>query len=211
MLEKLSGISPALEGKNPGQATSGVALESLQTASQTVIRMNSRFLEGTLNSIGNKLVSRVFQYCTDDKIFMRTGDAGQLLSYHFEKVKVLGDPRRYFQNFRFDVQPGSALALSRFQKALLEMQLFSLGIVDEQAVLDCLEHPDRVEILQRIAEKQLLQLQMMQAGGGMTPSVGLNQGGPSKGKVPNPGQKDVQRAGIQKPLPGGPDINSGAL
>ena len=210
-LEKLSGITEAVEGRRPGQVTSGVAIESLQQAAQTNIRLKSRSLDAVLNSIGAKTMSRIFQYVRTDRVFTKVGDSSQVMAYHFSRKKILDDPNFKLRDFNFNVIPGSSLSLTKWQRGLLGTQLFGLGIIDERAVLDVLEYPDREEILVRMAKKQAAQMQAMAEQQGVALG-GEQRGGikakPSGGSVPKP-PGDMAIAGQQKPMPGASDINTG--
>ena len=57
------------------------------------------------------------------------------------------------RDFRFRVQPGSSLSMTKTQKALMAAELFKIGAVDDQAVLEAIEWPNWKEVLQRTKEK----------------------------------------------------------
>ncbi len=207
-MDKLSGITEAVAGQRPGQVTSGIAIENLQVAAQTVIRLKARHLEMVLMSIGQKMISRTFQFMTSDRIFTITGDAGQMNSYHFERKRLAKDKGVSFKDFKFQIQPGSSLSSTKFQKGLLATQLFSMGILDEKAVLDAIEYPDRESILERVGKKQLAQLQMMQeqAQAGKKPTNHPQSRG-GNGTVPRPQQKTPGGALGQERVHGAPDVS----
>lgn len=159
-LEKLSGITEVTEGRRPGQVTSGVAIESLAMMAQTTIRLKARQIEGMIQRIGQKLIPRIFAYYTTDRIFNLVGGNGKIEQYLYQRQKIReviqNDSRGLgaFQDYQFKVIPASSLAMTKWQKGLMAVQLFQTGLIDERAALDALEFPNRDEIMQRMAEKQ---------------------------------------------------------
>lgn len=160
-MEKLSSITEVTEGRRPGQVTSGNAIEALQLAATTAIRLKSRQIESLIQRIGQKLISRIFQYYTEDKVFNMVGDTGGFKQYIYERetlrklVEGAGlNLLTAHQEFQYRVVPASSLAITKWQKGLLTMQLFQSGIVDDEEVLDSLEYPNRQKILERVNSKK---------------------------------------------------------
>ena len=191
-MEKLSGITEVTEGRKPGQVTSGVAIESLAIMAQTTIRLKARQLESIIQRIGQKLIPRIFAYYTTDRVFNVTGN-GKIDTYFFAREKIRDLIQREgmsaFQDYQFKVVPASSLAMTKWQKGLMATQLYQMGLIDEEAALEALEFPHRDEIMQRMAEKQREQQEIMasmarQGGNGKMPSV-RGFGSKSKGaKMP---------------------------
>lgn len=160
-LEKLSSITEVMEGRRPGQLTSGVAIEALQLAASTAIRLKARQIENLIQRVGQKLIWRIFQYYTDDRVFTLVGD-GQ----RFERFTYVRDIIRQalekeglsitsaFKDFVLTVVPASSLALTNWQKGLIAMQLYQAGAIDREALLEAVNYPNREEILARTLEKQ---------------------------------------------------------
>ena len=158
-LEKLSGITEVTEGRRPGQITSGVAIEQLALMAQTTIRLKARQLEGLLQRIGQKLISRIFSYYTTDRVFTLVGEGG-IKQYHYERAKLKEALRErgsnVFQDYQFRVVPASSLAMTKWQKGLIATQLYQLGLIDQEAALDALEFPNREQILARMTQNPAL-------------------------------------------------------
>jgi hypothetical protein len=155
-IEKLSGVPEASQGRRPGQVTSGAAIESLQVAGQTLVRLKSRQVESLISRVGQKMISRIFEYYTTNKIFSITRDSGVLQKFEFERHKILDifvknkvDSKEAFKEFVFKVAPGSSLAMTKWQKGLIATQLYQLGIIDDKEVLDAIEWPNRDEVIER--------------------------------------------------------------
>jgi len=173
-LEKLSGITEVTEGRRPGQVTSGVAIESLAIMAQTTIRLKARQLEGLIQRIGQKLIPRIFAYYTSDRVFNLVGEKGGFKQYVFEREKIREAIQRNgtsaFRDYQFRVVPASSLAMTKWQKGLVATQLFQMGAIDQEALLEALEYANRDEILERMVATA-------QAGG---PLPGKGKGAPAK-------------------------------
>jgi len=147
-MERLSGITDITMGRRPGELSSGTAISQMMEAAQTVIRYKARCLESLLTRVGQKLISRIFQYVNDARVFKVIGDADKVLNYHFEKKKYITDPGFTYQDFSFLIVPGSSLNANRFQKGLQVLQLFQMGIIkNPKWVLRSLEIPDVEDII----------------------------------------------------------------
>lgn len=160
-LEKLSSITEVTEGRKPGQVTSGAAIESLQIAASTAIRLKARQLESLQQRIGQKRISRIFQYYTEDRMFNLLGDDGKFQQYVWERQKIREaldrekiDITKAFQDFRYKVVPSSSLAITKWQKGLVAMQLLQAGVIDGAEVLKTIEWPNWEEVYERTKERQ---------------------------------------------------------
>jgi hypothetical protein len=186
-MEKLSGITEVTEGRRPGQVTSGVAIESLATMAQTTIRLKARQIEALIQRMGQKLIPRIFQFYTTDRVFNFVGSHdGKINKYQFQRElirqKLKKDGPSAFRDYILKVVPTSSLAMTKWQKGLMATQLYQLGLIDEKAALDTLEFPNREEIMKRMAQSQQQQMEMAiaaQAGGGnggrVTPPKGFGR------------------------------------
>jgi hypothetical protein len=176
ILDDLSGMSEVSRGKK-GSITSGIAIESLATLGQSLIRYQARRLERLLNNIGQKLIARIFQFYTDDRLFYLSGPSKGLEQFKYIRAQLI-EPllsvykdelskkvvppaeqsiyiaKKAFKDFRFIVTAGSTLAMTKVQRAQLALVLRRLGIIDDEAVLDILEFPNKTEILQRKQQKE---------------------------------------------------------
>jgi hypothetical protein len=160
-MEKLSGITEVTEGRRPGQVTSGVAIEQLATAAQTIIRLKARQVEGWMTRVGNKLIPRIFQYYTEDRVFNLLGPGQRYQQYVYEREKVRTSLTKKgisileaFKDFQFKVVPTTSLTVTKWQKGIVAMQLLGQGVLDDEEVLEVLEWPNRDRILARIKEKK---------------------------------------------------------
>jgi hypothetical protein len=160
-IEKLSSITEVTEGRRPGQVTSGNAIEALQLAASTAIRLKARQIENLIQRIGQKLISRIFQYYTEDKVFNFVGKHEGFEQYVYEREQIRKLVTEAGMNlltahteFQYKVTPASSLAMTKWQKGLIAMQLFQAGCIDREALLDAVEYPNREEILKRTKQEQ---------------------------------------------------------
>ncbi len=196
-LEKLSGIPPGLEGRQPGQIASGVGLDSMNFAAQTVVRFKARQLESLLMRVGQKLIARIFQHMDDYRVFNLVGDADKVLKYHWERKKHLTDPEFSFRDFSFSIVPGSSLSSSKFQKGQQAMQLFQLGLIkNPQRVLEAMEDPDAQDIQKEneMISQNEREFQMQLAKAGM-----LGKADPGGNKPQSSQQRGSSGAGGRHP------------
>lgn len=184
----LTGLREVTQGVRPGGITSGVAIEGLQLSALTLVRRVARNLETTLSSVGQKLISRIFQFFDEDRMVMRLGPSDEWQQYSFSRQELLRqlrtDPktgellspadfrkrmRNAFSEFKFLIRPGSSLASSRMQRGLMAVNLLQLGVIPAREVLRVVEWPgDHDTLLQEAAAERA-------AMGGGGPATGSAQ------------------------------------
>ena len=166
---KAGGFSEVMKGGKPGQVQSGLGIEQLQMTASALIRLKARALEGMIQRIGQKYISRVFQFYTDDRVFHVLGPGAEFKEYMFMRkalrdaisTESLADAHK---DFMFRVAPGSSLSLTKIQRALVAQQLYTIGAVDRQYLLETLEIPDWKSVLERTIQEQALGLEPAGAG-----------------------------------------------
>lgn len=88
LVEMSVGLSDgAMQGKGRVELRSAPQLEGLQQASQVLVRAQARRLESFLERVGQKLISRIFQFYTDDRIMVYNGE-NEIKEYNFQKDKL---------------------------------------------------------------------------------------------------------------------------
>lgn len=194
-LEKLSGHTEVVQGKSPGEVKSGIAIEALQAAAMSLIRLKSRALESLIERAGQKLVARIFQYETEDRMMWRLGSGEQFEAFKFmraalvDKQKFPDGPESAWKDFLFKIRPGSSLSMNNWQKSLVAMQMYSAQpepLIDRLGVLETMDWPGRTDIIRRLDEKKAEDMRiamMMQGMGSGGPMPGLGGPGGSAPKV----------------------------
>lgn len=166
---EVSGMVPTMLGMRSGQVSSGVGVEQLQMAAQALVRLKARAIEGLIQRIGQKLISRIFQYYTTDRFIMQLGKKDELEQYKFVRSELVGDRTKVqdaFKDYVFHVVPGSGLAMSKVQKSIVATQLFQLGIIDELQLLETMEYPNAEEIAMKARQRRAAMIEAQQGGQG---------------------------------------------
>lgn len=196
MMETLLGIPEATQGKRQPGVIASSAVEGLMTAAQTLIRAAARRLEYVVERIGAKLVSRILQYYTADRVVLFNGPGRQWQEYTFRRAALRMEgmepdaQRQFFANFPLRVQPLSSVAQNKIQRGLLAMQLANSGFITGRAVVAAVEWPNgEAEYEKAQAERQAAQQSAIQEAMkwqlmGLDPSKVLDPGtGGGNGKV----------------------------
>ena len=185
--QKVGATTPPTQKRVPSIIT-GPAIEGLQLMIETPIRTAARRLEDFYERLGKKIISRIFQYYESKRLLHLVGDTGKWTKFEFEREKILvdekGDPRssedlrKAFKDFSFVIEPGSSLAITRVQRALMKYQLAQQGWVHPREVLLELnmENPDEIlKEARKAVEEGLIKLDQRasaNAGGGLDQATG---------------------------------------
>jgi hypothetical protein len=86
LFDVLTGMADSAGGRT--EVRSGAMLEGLQTAAQTLVRQQARRLEGMLERLGQKWISRIFQFYQDSRV-MTLFDGQQFQDYAYEREALL--------------------------------------------------------------------------------------------------------------------------
>lgn len=162
-MQRVTGVQDAQMGQRPAGIEAGVALRELQRAAQTRIRGKE---PGRLMALAQLL--KKCMYATGKKalhpISFMASD-GQLMSI---------DPSDLLLEYDIEFAQGSGSALSKEVWNEQMKEYFQLGIVDEEAVIKANpDIPDQAGLLQRIAERRMLEAEMARSQAA--------QGGPPEG------------------------------
>lgn len=181
----VSGQTDLSRGAEPGNVTAASAIEDLQQAQQTRLRMKSRNIDAMLQDFGKLYLSRVFQFYSVPRIVRVSGNqnADQYFYFHVEKLETqdeVGNPvtKRVANithhdgtakqveiegDFDVRVSTGSSLPFAKQAKGDQSMKLFQLGVIDDEELLKSLDYPNYEMVLQRVGQKkQQVQQQQMQ-------------------------------------------------
>jgi hypothetical protein len=162
-MERISGLTAINRGMAPGGRNAASVVESLQEASFVRVRMASRNLERTLREVGNKLASNIAEFYTVPRTVAIAGPTGErtariLAMKHF--YVPTADPRADQDptvasalpfSFQLLVQAGSMLPTSRQARASEGQTLHALGVIDDLALLEALDWPNRQLVYQRVS------------------------------------------------------------
>jgi hypothetical protein len=171
-IETLTGLVDVTQGRRPVGLVSSNAIEALNLAAQTLIRYQARKFEAFLERMGKRMIARVFQYYTTDRVMHYLGSDGAWKDWDFERRRMLegsvdGRPFDVFRDLdllSFMITPGSSMAISRLQKAQLSLSLFQLGLFPGHRVLRTLEVEDPKGTVNEARAEQMMGMQNI--GGG---------------------------------------------
>lgn len=175
-IDGVSGQTDISRGVESSQVTSASGINLLQEAQKTRLRLKSRNIDTFLKQIGRLYLSRVFQFYNLPRIVRVSGTEGAEKYFHFHVEDVqdeegnvkkvanvtqtndfgLAETKKYEILGDFDVRvtTGSSLPFAKEQKAGLAMNLFKLGLIDDEALLKDVDYPNYQQVLARVNEKK---------------------------------------------------------
>src|SRR5262245_48492821 len=150
--QKIGVAEVPLEKQVPSIVT-GPAIEGLQLMLQTPIRTAARRVEEFYQRIGQKLVSRVFQYYLSDRIIHLIGDQNKWVKFEFNRLNITKDAKgqarskedmiKAYRDFYFTIEPGSSLAVTKMQRAQAKAMLVQMGMLHPREILiEFYDNPD---------------------------------------------------------------------
>ncbi len=174
---KMGVQQPPTQNRVPSIIT-GPAIEGLQMMIETPIRTSARRIEEFYQRIGQKLISRIFQYYTSDKILPLVGPDTKWMQFEFRRMGILTnkqgkarvgeDLQKAFRDFHFTIAPGSSLAITRQSRAMMKAQLVQMGLIHPREILIELGIPnpdEKIEDAKKAKENGLFDVMMGQKSG----------------------------------------------
>lgn len=150
-IENISGLSAIVRGATPNQRNSEGVIESVQEAAFVRVRSSQRNLEKMLESAAVKLADLIVDNYTEPRIMAILGPDSQqtavaLRARHFQVPnKYKGIPWKY----ALQIRGGSNFPTSRQARIAEATQLFTLGAIDDEALLSAYGWPHYPEMLER--------------------------------------------------------------
>lgn len=179
-----SGSQDVSRGVRPEGITAMGAIQSLQEAAQTRLRLKSRNLDDFLQTVGQKYRNRVMQFYSVPRVYRITNKQGaeQYFKFHIEtaedgtKVASVRDfqqdpatgkysealeTRQFVLRGDLDTRAttGSSLPFAKTEKSNLAMAMFDRGAIDHEELLNAVDYPNKERVLQRMQEKAAMQAQ----------------------------------------------------
>jgi hypothetical protein len=159
--DTVSGVYDATYGRRPEGIEAGVAIRDLRNAALTRVRAKEAALTIELKTLLKKLM-----YATGRKahrpIMFQASD-GREISIRAEDLVMEYD-------MEFALHSGTAVSREIWEEKLKE--LYQLGIVDEQAVLEMSDFPMRGDLLQRLEQRRIIEMAMAQKEAAASPNSG---------------------------------------
>jgi len=147
-IDTVSGIHDVTQGRKPAGITAGVAIETLQEAAQTRIRLAARYLEYSLKHAAELMLSIIWQYYREPRI-VRKKSGGE---YDWRMVNFMN---RELQGGipSVKIKSGSTLPVNKSVMRHQAIQLFQIGAIDREALLEIFDWPGKEEILKRMGSE----------------------------------------------------------
>jgi hypothetical protein len=180
LVDVVSGVHDVTNGRNPTGITAAQAIQTLQEAAQTRIRLKERNLTVSLTQLGTLITSRVLQFYRSPRIAkvadakgwptyfeyfiedapMPSGQSG----YVMNSRQIQVDPstgQQQAQNdysksqpteglFNIKIEAGSSLPFVKAQRSELAFKLQGIGAIDNHEVLESVDWPNVDEVEQRM-------------------------------------------------------------
>jgi len=161
MFEVVSGVREVMSGEVPGDVRSGYAVEQLQQASQTRLRLKTRMMEDAFR--------RLFEYTTD-----MIGTFYEPGVHYSDEVDLRGIKHDMFE---FEVAAGVNLPQSQAMEQQLVQWAASVGLpgIDPEYIVDNLAFPNKDMLMKKVRSAQPPPMQNPQGapqGGNVTPIGG---------------------------------------
>jgi hypothetical protein len=195
-MDLISGLNDATKGSgSPSQ--SGVAVESLQIAAQTVIRLQARRLEAFLERLFQKAIACVYQYYTGERVLKIYGPGMQVTTHIFDRAVLTfgldgASIEDAFRDYTMSVRPGSSLNATRVQKGVMAGNLYQMQLLPGVDVLKAVEWQNPEETIDEARKDLIARTQVMMAaqamgGAGQQPQGGLQRAarGQSASRTPS--------------------------
>lgn len=167
-----TGVTDVTLGETPGSLQSGLAIEGLQEGANLMTRARASRLEDLYARIGQKLIARVFQFYTLDRMAGLLGPTMDAEEYgrkrqelFFQRTATGLEPtspeqrRRALNDFRLSVAPGSSAPGTRQRRAQLMLELHAAGLASGLDALEAADFPEPREMLERAQAEQALRAQ----------------------------------------------------
>lgn len=179
--EAISGIAEISQGRKPTGVTAAAAIETLQEASQTRVRMKERNLQPALSQLGKLVIALFLQFYRETRVVRITNNQGKWPEYRefyveempdnqyiIHRRRYVFDPesQRYIPEPSFTSTPpskglmdvkvmsGTSLPWAKTTQSNIAFRLFDSQVIDAEELLKTLEWPDSDKVIQRMQKKQ---------------------------------------------------------
>jgi hypothetical protein len=164
-LERISGLSAVVKGNTPSGRNAEGVVDSVQEAAFVRIRAVLRNLEFCLRGVFGKKADLICSNYTSPRMMSIAGPRATRSSLALKAGHFLipSSSGRVPFIYQINVDAGSSSHTSRAMREDRAVQLFTLGMIDEEAALADLEYPNYAVVAQRVAQKRAQQ-QMAEPG-----------------------------------------------
>lgn len=186
LADQISGINDVTQGRRPQGITAAEALQTMQEAAQTRIRLKERNLQVALSRLGELVISRIMQFYSEPRVVRVAGDNtpwSRFFEFYIDRTpdgmyqmhrnsyaydeqsqqynprgwQTVGRPTKGL--FSVQVHGGTSLPYLRERRGELAMRLKQMNVIDDQELLESLDWPRREEIAKRMGEAKQAEAQ----------------------------------------------------
>jgi archaellum component FlaC len=137
-LESVSGIQESVQGQKPSSNPSAAAIQKLQEAAQTTLRLKGRNLEAGMKRMGELILARIQQFYNVGRVVRVVGDTGKMQTLYLNQRAPQGAapaPEEFGQfkpedvlkptsgSYDIRIEGGSMLPVSKAAHAELAVEL----------------------------------------------------------------------------------------
>lgn len=187
--DAISGVFDVTQGRKPAGIEAAAAITELQEAAQTRIRLKVRNLETFMQEIGELVVGTMQEFYTAERVVRLVGGDPRKPEYiqinkqvvdKTGKVVKINDVTSGYYDVEIGVGSTMPVNKSRYYNQMKEM--FQLGIVDDQAVIESSILPP-TEVARIVQRKRQKEQELMMLEQGMQPgqAPGGQGGAPDSG------------------------------
>jgi len=142
LFDVITGIHEVSEGKKPGGVTAFRAIVALQEKAQTVFREKIHNLETFIEWVGRAYIGLVQNWYQVTRQITLSGQPEPEKAV-FRGVDLQG-------KYEYEIVAGSTLPVNREYRRQEAVELGARGLIDQQAVLEALDFPNRDEVVHRM-------------------------------------------------------------
>jgi len=175
--EGATGLTEVSQGRKPAGVSAAAAIETLQDAAQTRIRLKERNMQNSLQQLGTQMVGLMLQFYNEPRVIRITGDKDAWPTFREFFIDQMEDGGYVYnqKESTYDeemddyvteseytstpeskglvdvkVVAGTAMPWAKSSRANIAFRLFDSNAIDEEELLKALEWPNAEEVLDRI-------------------------------------------------------------
>jgi hypothetical protein len=188
---EVSGVHDVTQGRKPAGVTAAEAIETLQEAAHTRVRLKERNMQVSLSKLAKLVISMMLQkyrapryhrvagsdaevptfveFGIDDTIDGNLTINRRTWAYDPAQGKYVATPLEAAQAkkglFDVKVQAGTSMPFAKASRSSLAIRLAEGGFIDQTALLKTLEWEDQAQVIQRMKEEKAAAAQLTQPTG----------------------------------------------
>ena len=174
--ESATGLTEVSQGRKPPGVSAAAAIETLQDAAQTRLRLKERNMQNSLQQMGTQMVGLMLQFYNEPRVIRIIGDEGdwpKFREFFIDQTESGGyvyNQKESIYNEEQDdyvtepgytstpeskglvdvrVVAGTSMPWAKSSRANIAFRLLEAGAIDEEELLKALEWPNASEVLER--------------------------------------------------------------